>query len=158
MVHSTILRQAVGYWCSPVKADENDRSKIVAMIIAAHHYAAVRCWLPGEPASQVQAVSSGKEEGPDTHAQSMVLLGKHVTFVASVADNAPAGLDATGDFETTYLQPLKIIDGVPEKIADIHPYAKMALGVLSAASKSLKQSATNQSIVFSRNWPKFIAS
>ncbi|KAG2048416.1 hypothetical protein BDR06DRAFT_999676 [Suillus hirtellus] len=143
----------------------------VAMIIAAHHYVAVRCWLPGEPASrQVQAVPSGKEEGPDTQsvdaelqgacdsAQSMVLLGKHMTSVASAADNAPAGLDATGDFETTYLQPLKIIDGIPEKIADIHPYAKMALGVLSAASKSLKQSATNRLIVFSRNWPKFIAS
>ncbi|KAG1901401.1 uncharacterized protein F5891DRAFT_254157 [Suillus fuscotomentosus] len=62
-------------------------------------------------------------------------LGKHVTSMASAVDNGPADLTAADDFETTYLQPLKIIDAVLEKIADVHPYAKMALGVLSAASK-----------------------
>ncbi|KAG1840890.1 hypothetical protein C8R48DRAFT_765866, partial [Suillus tomentosus] len=103
--------------------------------------------LPGEPASQVQAAPSSEEEGPDTQlvsaelqaacdsAQSMRVPGKHVSSAASAADSASAGLAAAADFEKTYLQPLKIIDGVLDKIADLHPYAKMALGVLSAASK-----------------------
>ncbi|KAG2104349.1 uncharacterized protein F5147DRAFT_807845 [Suillus discolor] len=103
--------------------------------------------LPGEPASQVQAGPSREEEGTDTQlvgaelqaacdsAQSMRVPGKHATSAASAAGNAPAGLAAAADFEKTYLQPLKIIDGVLDKIADLHPYAKMALGVLSAASK-----------------------
>ncbi|KAG1791037.1 uncharacterized protein HD556DRAFT_1387221 [Suillus plorans] len=103
--------------------------------------------LSGKPASQVQAAPSDKDKGPDPQlvdaelqgaydgTQNMKLLGKHATSMASAADNAPADLAAADDFETTYLQPLKIIDGVLEKIADIHPYAKMALGVLSAASK-----------------------
>lgn len=55
--------------------------------------------------------------------------------MASAAVNAPAGLAAEDDFETTCLQPLKVIDVVLEKIADVHPYAKMALGVPSVATK-----------------------
>ncbi|KAG1819391.1 hypothetical protein DFJ58DRAFT_739431 [Suillus subalutaceus] len=103
--------------------------------------------LSGEPASQVQATASGKEEGPNPQlvdaelqgardgAQSMGLLGRHATSMASAVSNAPADLAAADDFEATYLEPLKVIDAVLEKIADVHPYAKMALGVLSAASK-----------------------
>ncbi|KAG2120514.1 uncharacterized protein F5147DRAFT_2263 [Suillus discolor] len=104
--------------------------------------------LSEEPAPQVQANPSGEEEGPDPQlvdaelqgacgsTQSMGLLGKHATSMASAANNVPGGLAAaTNNFETKYLQPLKIIDGVLEKIGDIHPYAKMALGVLSTASK-----------------------
>ncbi|KAG1887488.1 uncharacterized protein F5891DRAFT_121485 [Suillus fuscotomentosus] len=103
--------------------------------------------LSGEPAPQVQAASSGEEVRPDPKlvdaelqgacdgAQSMRSFGKHATAMASAVDNAPADLTAADDFETMYLQPLKIIDAVLEKITDVHPYAKMALGVLSAASK-----------------------
>ncbi|KAG2048157.1 hypothetical protein BDR06DRAFT_999836 [Suillus hirtellus] len=103
--------------------------------------------LTGEPASQVQAAPSREEEVPDAQladaelqgafdrVHSMGLLGKHASSAASAAGNASADLAAAADFEKTYLQPLKIIDGVLEKIADLHPYAKMALGVLSAASK-----------------------
>ncbi|KAG1902624.1 uncharacterized protein F5891DRAFT_1215023 [Suillus fuscotomentosus] len=117
--------------------------------------------LSGEPASQV--APSRKEEGFDPqlvdaelqgacdNTQRMRLLGKHATSMASTASNVPVDLAAAEDFETTYLQPLKIINGVLEKIADVwailvywtrtnqviqmHPYTKMALGVLSAASK-----------------------
>jgi hypothetical protein len=39
--------------------------------------------------------------------------------MASAAINAPAGLAAEDDFETTYLQPLKVIDVVLEKIGDV---------------------------------------
>ncbi|KAG1800406.1 uncharacterized protein HD556DRAFT_1033483 [Suillus plorans] len=87
--------------------------------------------LSGEPASQVQAAPSGEEENLDTQlvdaelqgacdsTQNMGLLGKHATSAASAVDHAPAGLAAADNFETKYLQPLKIIDGVLEKIADV---------------------------------------
>ncbi|KAG1887429.1 uncharacterized protein F5891DRAFT_1199979 [Suillus fuscotomentosus] len=111
--------------------------------------------LPGEPAPEVQAASSGEEGRPDPQlvdaklqgarggTQNMRSLGKHATSVASAIDTGPADLTAADDFETTYLQPLKIIDAVLEKIADVHPYAKMALGALSAASKAQR----DQSII-----------
>jgi hypothetical protein len=51
--------------------------------------------------------------------ESTGLLGEHATFMASAADNGPAGLAAADNFETTYLQPLKIINAVLEKIADV---------------------------------------
>jgi len=50
---------------------------------------------------------------------SMRLLGKHATSVASAINNGPADLATADDFETTYLQPLKIIDAVLEKITDV---------------------------------------
>jgi hypothetical protein len=51
--------------------------------------------------------------------QNMGLLGRHATSMASAAVSAPAGLAAEDDFETTYLQPLKVIDVVLEKVADV---------------------------------------
>lgn len=85
--------------------------------------------LSDEPASQVQAAPSDKDKGPDPQlvdaelqgaydGTQNILLGKRDSM-ASAADNAPAGLATADDFETTYLQPLKIIDGVLEKIADV---------------------------------------
>ncbi|KAG2089316.1 uncharacterized protein F5147DRAFT_658425 [Suillus discolor] len=87
--------------------------------------------LSGESASQVQAASSGKPGRPDPHlvdvelqgacdgTQNMRSLGKHATSTASAVDNAPADLTAADGFEKTYLQPLKIIDAVLEKISDV---------------------------------------
>ncbi|KAG2118693.1 uncharacterized protein F5147DRAFT_757170 [Suillus discolor] len=110
--------------------------------------------------SQAQAAPSGEEGRPDPHSvdaelqracdgtENMRLLGKHATSMASAVENAPADLTAADDFETTYLQPLKIIDAVLEKITDVHPYAKMALGMLSAASKIIiAQTQRDQSIL-----------
>ncbi|KAG1901261.1 uncharacterized protein F5891DRAFT_979464 [Suillus fuscotomentosus] len=120
--------------------------------------------LSDEPASQVQAAPSDKDKGPDPQlvdaelqgaydGTQNILLGKRDSM-ASAADNAPAGFATADDFETTYLQPLKIIDGVLEKIADvwaiiIHPYAKMALGVLSAASKIIVAQAERNKSIYS---------
>ncbi|KAG2367106.1 hypothetical protein BDR07DRAFT_361807 [Suillus spraguei] len=64
----------------------------------------------------------------------MHLLSGPVTTVASIGQDAHAGLDAASSFQDTYLKPLRIFDTVIEKIADVHPYAKMALGVLSYAA------------------------
>jgi hypothetical protein len=60
---------------------------------------------------ELQGAYDGKEN--------MRLLGGHATSMASAANNAPADLAAAGDFETTYLQPLKIINTVLEKISDV---------------------------------------
>jgi hypothetical protein len=65
----------------------------------------------------------------------MKILGGPALFVTSTTNNAPAGLAAGDDVQTTLLQPLKVFDDAIEKIADVHPYAKIALGVLSAAAK-----------------------
>jgi hypothetical protein len=51
--------------------------------------------------------------------QSVGLLGRNAASMASTAVNAPADLDAVDSFETTYLQPLKIVDAVLEKVSDV---------------------------------------
>ncbi|KAG2738420.1 hypothetical protein P692DRAFT_201935931 [Suillus brevipes Sb2] len=107
--------------------------------------------LPGAPASQVHALPDLKLvdaelQGARDGTQNMGLLGRHATSMASAAVNAPAGLAAENDFETTYLQPLKVIDVVLEKIADVHPYAKMALGLSVATKIIIAQAQRDKSI------------
>ncbi|KAG2045711.1 hypothetical protein BDR06DRAFT_1015381 [Suillus hirtellus] len=99
--------------------------------------------LSGEPASQVQAGPSDEEGRPDPQ-----------LVYAELQGACDADLTAADGFETTYLQPLKIIDAVLEKITDIwailvvHPYAHAALSVLSAASKIIiAQAQRDESIL-----------
>ncbi|KAG2129048.1 uncharacterized protein EDB93DRAFT_1340734 [Suillus bovinus] len=77
------------------------------------------------------ALRSAKEDAQRMHP----LLG-HAETVADVAQNVPTGLDTADNLAATYLGPLRIFDSVIGKLADVHPYAKMALGVLSCASQS----------------------
>ncbi|KIK31444.1 hypothetical protein CY34DRAFT_103294, partial [Suillus luteus UH-Slu-Lm8-n1] len=79
----------------------------------------------------------------------MKVLGERTTSAASAGVNAPDGLDTVDNFETTYIQPLKIADAVLEKIADVHPYVKMALGVLSAACKIIIAQAERDKSILS---------
>lgn len=79
----------------------------------------------------VQATPSGEEEGLDPQLvdvelqgacdsiQSMELLGEHAASMKSAAGNASASLAVADDFEAVYLQPLKMISSVLEKIADV---------------------------------------
>jgi hypothetical protein len=79
---------------------------------------------------QVQA-TPGEEEGPDPQLveaelqgardgkESMRLLGGHATSMVSAANNAPADLAAAGNFETTYLRPLNIINNALKEISDV---------------------------------------
>ncbi|KIK32142.1 hypothetical protein CY34DRAFT_19261 [Suillus luteus UH-Slu-Lm8-n1] len=62
------------------------------------------------------------------------LKGPAIT-VTSVGKDAQADLDAADGFQDTYLKPLRIFDAVIGEIANVHPYAKMALGVLSCTAK-----------------------
>ncbi|KAG2096495.1 uncharacterized protein F5147DRAFT_656572 [Suillus discolor] len=65
----------------------------------------------------------------------MNLLSGPVESGASTAQNAPGDLEDAYSFQDTYLQPLRTFDNIIGKLADVHPYAKIALGVLSCASK-----------------------
>ncbi|KAG2028913.1 hypothetical protein BDR03DRAFT_988096, partial [Suillus americanus] len=114
----------------------------------------------GEPTSKVQAASSGVEEIPDPQSQvdaglrdahqrveNMRLLGGHVESAASTAKDGPKDLDAADSFQTTYLQPLRVFDTVIGDLANVHPYAKVVLGVLSTASKIiLAQTERDESV------------
>ncbi|KAG2142769.1 uncharacterized protein EDB93DRAFT_1105438 [Suillus bovinus] len=70
-------------------------------------------------------------------ARSMNLLSGPVTSAVSTAQNAPTDLEDACNLGDTYLRPLKIFDSVIRELADVHPYAKVVLGLLSSASKFL---------------------
>ncbi|KAG2115897.1 uncharacterized protein F5147DRAFT_758393 [Suillus discolor] len=101
----------------------------------------------GEPASKVPDTPPGVEEIPDPQSvdaglqgaheatESMRLLGGHVASFLSKAEDGPRDLAAADNLPTTYLRKLKIFDTVIENLVNVHPYAKMVLGMLSAASK-----------------------
>ncbi|KAG2365666.1 hypothetical protein BDR07DRAFT_1549246 [Suillus spraguei] len=86
---------------------------------------------PGEHASKVLDAPASVEEIPDLQLveiklhdasegmQSMKPLGTHATSVASAAKDAPEDLDTADNFQTTYLQPLRIFDTVIENLANV---------------------------------------
>jgi hypothetical protein len=110
---------------------------------------------------QVQDAPPGPEQGTDPQlalqnakqaVKDINLLSGPVGSGVSAAQNAPADLEDVYNVQDTYLQPLKIFDKVIRELADVwphsstvwnrtypvpqvHPYAKIALGVLSCASK-----------------------
>ncbi|KAG2142738.1 uncharacterized protein EDB93DRAFT_1105414 [Suillus bovinus] len=102
--------------------------------------------LEVQPAT-VQDASAGVKRGTDPQlvttalqdardgADQMNALWGPAGSIVSAGQNAPAALDNMGNMEVTYLQPLRIFDTLIGELANVHPYAKMALGVLSCASK-----------------------
>ncbi|KAG2130792.1 uncharacterized protein EDB93DRAFT_1263214 [Suillus bovinus] len=80
-------------------------------------------------------------QGAHEASEHMKTLWRPAHFVISAVNNA------ADDFQTNYLQPLKLFDAAIENIANVHPYAKMALGVLSAAAKIiLSQAERDESV------------
>ncbi|KAG2141430.1 uncharacterized protein EDB93DRAFT_1252575 [Suillus bovinus] len=88
-------------------------------------------------AARVQAAPSNVEIEADTES----------ALRASVVEGGPEDLDAADEFQDTYLKPLRIFDDVIGKIADLHPYAKMALGVLSCTAKIILAQADRDAAV-----------
>ncbi|KAG1901391.1 uncharacterized protein F5891DRAFT_1029204 [Suillus fuscotomentosus] len=80
-------------------------------------------------------------------ADQMKQIGGYARPVLSAGKKGPAALDSIDSFGTTYLQPLRIFDTVIGTIAEVHPYAKMALGVLSCASKIILAQANRDEAV-----------
>ncbi|KAG2351399.1 hypothetical protein BDR07DRAFT_32913 [Suillus spraguei] len=103
------------------------------------------------PNLEVQAAPSGAEVEADTQsalqdtqeaAKRINPLSEPAITVDSVVQGAQDDLDAD-----THIEPLKIFDEVIGKLADVHPYAKMALGVLSWAAKIIVAQADRDKAV-----------
>ncbi|KAG2355729.1 hypothetical protein BDR07DRAFT_1492834 [Suillus spraguei] len=95
----------------------------------------------------VHASSIPHPEDAQEPAKYMRPLSEPVTTVVSVSQDAQAGLDTAGKFQDTYLKPLRIFDEVIGKIANVHPYAKMALGTLSCAAKIILAQADRDTAI-----------
>ncbi|KAG1889719.1 uncharacterized protein F5891DRAFT_1282778 [Suillus fuscotomentosus] len=80
-------------------------------------------------------------------ADQMNQIWGHARPVLSAGTKGPAALDNIDSIGTTYLQPLRVFDTVIGTIAEVHPYAKMALGVLSCASKIILAQADRDEAV-----------
>ncbi|KAG2158604.1 uncharacterized protein EDB93DRAFT_1334537, partial [Suillus bovinus] len=100
---------------------------------------------PSTPTTDVQAAPSDAEVEADSTKSALRNarkkekgihpLPKPAETAVSVAGDAESDLDDVDSFDDTYLEPLKIFDSIIDKIADLHPYAKIALGVLSWTAK-----------------------
>ncbi|KIK33198.1 hypothetical protein CY34DRAFT_723105 [Suillus luteus UH-Slu-Lm8-n1] len=74
--------------------------------------------VPVAPSGDAQSAGAALQ-GAHDGVQSMKSLGKRATSAASAGVNAPANLDAVDNFETTYIQPLKIADAVLDTITGV---------------------------------------
>ncbi|KAG2158585.1 uncharacterized protein EDB93DRAFT_554165 [Suillus bovinus] len=99
------------------------------------------------PDVEVEADTGSVLRGAQEVANRMHPLSGPAITAASVVEGGPEDLDAADDFQDTYLKPLKIFDDVIGKIADLHPYAKMALGVLSWTAKIILAQADRDAAV-----------
>ncbi|KAG6331908.1 hypothetical protein ID866_7178 [Astraeus odoratus] len=66
--------------------------------------------------------------------QEVPVTAKQYVNVIGTANNVMQQIDT---FDATYLQPLQTFNIVVKTIADVHPYVRMALGVLSWASQTI---------------------
>ncbi|KAG2369132.1 hypothetical protein BDR07DRAFT_1371699 [Suillus spraguei] len=98
-------------------------------------------------APSVVAVEAGSrsplQDAQEAAANRMHSLSGLAMAVDSVLQDAQEDLDDADSFQDTYLEPLRMFDTVIGKLADVHPYTKMALGAISCAAK-LKQIATTR--------------
>ncbi|KAM6491486.1 hypothetical protein JOM56_013055 [Amanita muscaria] len=68
------------------------------------------------------------------HVEVMHTLGGSLQMGVGLGAQANTGLDKV-DTVSNFLQPLKVFDSVIKNLGDLHPYAKIALSVLSWASQ-----------------------
>ncbi|KAI6109291.1 hypothetical protein EV401DRAFT_1891494 [Pisolithus croceorrhizus] len=61
-------------------------------------------------------------------------VGQTAIDLVTQADSAVANIQT---FNSTYLQPLKVFSSIVNTVAQVHPYAQIALGILTAAAQSL---------------------
>lgn len=62
------------------------------------------------------------------------LSGPAITVASSVGQDAQSDLDTAGKLQDTCLKPLRIFAEVIDKITNVHPYAMLALGILSCTA------------------------
>ncbi|KAG6328031.1 hypothetical protein ID866_11058 [Astraeus odoratus] len=112
---------------------------------------------PQSTASDVLvAGSSGDGEGAKNlqakidSARADVSQMRNISGADNVASGVTVANSALNDIDTVIpcLQPLKVFDSTINKISDIHPYAKLALSVLSSAAQAiLDQTNRDQSVI-----------
>ncbi|KAI6024345.1 hypothetical protein EDC04DRAFT_279907 [Pisolithus marmoratus] len=79
--------------------------------------------IAGNLSAADQAVSGAKPA-------SRVTMG-----VIAATNNVNTGFDTIESFSDTYLQPFKVFNAIVTTLSNIHPYAQIALGILTAASQ-----------------------
>ncbi|KIK32514.1 hypothetical protein CY34DRAFT_18997 [Suillus luteus UH-Slu-Lm8-n1] len=89
----------------------------------------------GPSGVEVEANTQTPLHGAQEAERRMHSLPEPEITVAPALQGAQEDLDVLDNFEETYLQPLKIFEAVIGEISNAHPYAKIALGVLSYAAK-----------------------
>ncbi|KAI6158277.1 hypothetical protein BKA82DRAFT_2187176 [Pisolithus tinctorius] len=82
--------------------------------------------------------------------------------VISAVDDANTRFTEIQNFSDTYLQPFKVFNEIVTTLSNVHPYAKIALGILSAASNLLISQVNRDAAVSSllkkiRNTYEFLA-
>lgn len=105
---------------------------------------------------EARDVSTGMELGADPRSalqdaqetvKLMTPLSAYVASGQSTVKDSPVDLEAAYNFQDTYLQPLRIFDGVIRTLAEVHPYAKLALSVLSWAAKIILAQADRDTAI-----------
>lgn len=91
--------------------------------------------IAGNISAADQAVSGAKPA-------SRVTLG-----VIAATNNVNTGFDTIESFSDTYLQPFKVFNAIVTTLSNIHPYAQIALGILTAASQVLMRQVNIDSAV-----------
>ncbi|KAG1848541.1 hypothetical protein DFJ58DRAFT_467239 [Suillus subalutaceus] len=113
---------------------------------------------PNERASSisVHVAPSGLEMEVDTQSalqdtqeavQHMHSLPRPAKTVVSHLQEAQEDLDAADICQDIYLELLRVFDAVIGEIADVHPHAKIALGMLSCAAKVILAQADRDTAV-----------
>ncbi|KIL56157.1 hypothetical protein M378DRAFT_539841 [Amanita muscaria Koide BX008] len=76
----------------------------------------------------------------------MRMIGGGVQKAIEHGTQSPAVLDKA-DMAANFLKPLKAFDSVVKGLADVHPYAKVALSVLSWASQAILAQANRDKLI-----------
>ncbi|KAG0701496.1 hypothetical protein DFH29DRAFT_554692 [Suillus ampliporus] len=77
---------------------------------------------------------------------------KNVAGIVENTASAPNNLQSVSDAIDTFspiLEPLKAFNSIAERLADIHPYAKVALSIFTCASKMILDQASRDAAVSS---------
>ncbi|KAI6138501.1 hypothetical protein BKA82DRAFT_4236531 [Pisolithus tinctorius] len=116
------------------------------------------------PADETQSEPASSAVGREVDAamnafQDMNRIG---CGVMSVVDDANTQFTDIQNFSDTYLKPFKVFNEIVTALANVHPYAKIALGILSAASNLLISQVNRDAAVSSlmnkiRNTYEFLA-
>ncbi|KIN97223.1 hypothetical protein M404DRAFT_1006269, partial [Pisolithus tinctorius Marx 270] len=119
------------------------------------------------PADETQSPPASAAVGQDVEAAVKAFddinpISRIGCSVISVIDDANTQFTEIENFSDTYLKPFKVFNEIVTTLSNVHPYAKIALGILSAASNLLISQVNRDAAVSSllnkiRNTYEFLA-